>query len=667
MHHHAHHEHEHKHTTATRHEMHLFEIRKKAIVCTLLSVPVVLLSPAFQELLGFSLPEFYGRDLIILVLSSLVFLYGGSFFIKGSLEELKLLKPGMMSLVSVAISVGFAYSFYAHFSGGMDFFWELSTLVVVMLWGHFIEMKSVLGASRALEELAKLIPKKARLVKGDELVEVDTAKLRVGDVVLVKVGEKVPADGTVIEGNAHVDESLLTGESIPVFKKEGDKVIAGSISLDGAIKVRVERTGEASYLSQVMRIVKEAQESKTRLQNLADRVAFYLTIIAILVGLGTFFIWVYFSKDVGFAMERAVSVVVITCPHALGLAIPLVIAISTSYASSKGILVRDRLSLELLRKVYVVLFDKTGTLTEGKFGLRDVYVKDMDEEEFLKLVASIEINSEHIIGRAIVQYAKTKGIDLEPVEEFKVYPGKGVLGKVRGMSVAVGTEGFLKELGMAMDEDIVKKAQELSKQGKTVIWVGIEGRLRGILALSDSIRKESYEAIKSIKAMRKKVMMITGDSEEVAGWVSRELGIDEYFSRVLPHQKSEKVKDLQGKGLKVAMVGDGINDAPALMQADVGIAIGSGTDVAIESARIILVKNDPRDVVRAIRLSSLTYTKMVQNLFWATAYNLFAIPLAAGVFYKWGLLLPLPLSALLMSMSTLVVSINALLMRRHMR
>ena len=667
MHHHAHHKHEHKHTTATSHEMHLFEIRKKAIVCTLLSVPVVLLSPAFQELLGFSLPEFYGRDLIILVLSSLVFLYGGSFFIKGSLEELKILKPGMMSLVSVAISVGFAYSFYAHFSGGMDFFWELSTLVVVMLWGHFIEMKSVLGASRALEELAKLIPKKARLVKGDELVEVDTAKLRVGDVVLVKVGEKVPADGTVIEGNAHVDESLLTGESIPVFKKEGDKVIAGSISLDGVIKVRVERTGEASYLSQVMRIVKEAQESKTRLQNLADRVAFYLTIIAILVGLGTFFIWVYFSKDVGFAMERAVSVVVITCPHALGLAIPLVIAISTSYASSKGILVRDRLSLELLRKVYVVLFDKTGTLTEGKFGLRDVYVKDMDEEEFLKLVASIEINSEHIIGRAIVQYAKTKGIDLEPVEEFKVYPGKGVLGKVRGMSVAVGTEGFLKELGMAMDEDIVKKAQELSKQGKTVIWVGIEGRLRGILALSDSIRKESYEAIKSIKAMRKKVMMITGDSEEVAGWVSRELGIDEYFSRVLPHQKSEKVKELQGKGLKVAMVGDGINDAPALMQADVGIAIGSGTDVAIESAGIILVKNDPRDVVRAIRLSSLTYTKMVQNLFWATAYNLFAIPLAAGVFYKWGLLLPLPLSALLMSMSTLVVSINALLMRRHMR
>lgn len=667
MHHHAHHEHEHKHTTATRHEMHLFEIRKKAIVCTLLSVPVVLLSPAFQELLGFSLPEFYGRDLIVLVLSSLVFLYGGSFFIKGSLEELKVLKPGMMSLVSVAISVGFAYSFYAHLSGGMDFFWELSTLIVVMLWGHFIEMKSVLGASRALEELAKLIPKKARLVKGDELVEVDTAKLRVGDVVLVKVGEKVPADGIVIEGNAHMDESLLTGESIPVFKREGDKVIAGSISLDGVIKVRVERTGEDSYLSQVMRIVKEAQESKTRLQNLADRVAFYLTIIAILVGLVTFFLWLYFSKDVGFAMERAVSVVVITCPHALGLAIPLVIAISTSYASSKGILVRDRLSLELLRKVDVVLFDKTGTLTEGKFGLRDVYVKDMDEEEFLKLVASIEINSEHIIGRAIVQYAKTKGIDLEPVEEFKVYPGKGVLGKVRGMSVAVGTESFLKELGMAMDEDIVKKAQELSKQGKTVVWVGIEDRLRGILALSDSIRKESYEAIKSIKAMRKKVMMITGDSEEVAKWVSRELGIDEYFSRVLPHQKSEKVKELQGKGLKVAMVGDGINDAPALMQADVGIAIGSGTDVAIESAGIILVKNDPRDVVRAIRLSSLTYTKMVQNLFWATAYNLFAIPLAAGVFYKWGLLLPLPLSALLMSMSTLVVSINALLMRRHMR
>lgn len=650
-----------------RREDHLFEIKRKALVCTLLTLPVVLLSDTFQKILGVSIPEFYGSRLITVLLSSIVFFYGGVFFLKGSFQELKVARPGMMSLVSVAISIGFLYSFYAYASGGMDFFWELSTLILVMLWGHFIEMKSVLGASKAIEELAKLLPKKANLIKGSEVLEVDVSQLKVGDVVLMRPGEKVPADGLVLEGTAYMNESLLTGESKPVPKKEGDKVIGGSLNMEGALKVRVEKTGEASYLSQVMKIVKEAQESKTKLQDLADKVAFYLTIIALLVGSITFSLWLYLSGDPQFAVERAVTVIVIACPHALGLAIPLVVAISTSYSSSRGILVRDRLSLELLRNMDVIVFDKTGTLTEGKFGLSDIRTKDIQEDDLLRLVASLERNSEHVIAKALVEEALSRGLEVMKSEDFKSYSGKGVWGRVRGSEVAVGTEAFMRELGILSDEGLLKDGEKLSSQGKTVVLVGVDGNLRGILALSDRIRKESYDAVKSIKGMGKKVMMITGDADEVARWVSEELGIDEYFARVLPHQKVEKIKSLQGRGLKVAMVGDGINDAPALMQADVGIAIGSGTDVAIESAGIILVKSNPDDVLKAIKVSKVAYRKMIQNLFWATGYNLVAIPLAAGVLYRWGVLLPPPVAAILMSLSTVLVAINALLMRRSLQ
>ncbi|MFN7065907.1 MAG: heavy metal translocating P-type ATPase [Aquificaceae bacterium] len=658
------HTHEHVHKEEKKID-HLDEIKRKALVCSLLTLPVVLLSPTFQELLGISLPEFYGSKELVLLLSSLIFFYGGIFFIRGFLQEIKVLRPGMMSLVSIAISVGFLYSLYAHILGGMDFFWELSTLITVMLWGHFIEMKSVLGASRALEELARLLPKKANLIKGSEVLEVDVEKLKVGNVVLVRPGEKVPADGIILEGKAHINEALLTGESKPVSKGEGDRVIGGSLNMDDLLKVKVEKTGEEAYLSQVMKIVKQAQESKTRLQDLADRFAFYLTLLAVLVGTVTFSLWLYLKDDPNFAIERAVTVIVIACPHALGLAIPLVVAISTSYASSKGILIRDRLSLELLRKVDVVVFDKTGTLTEGKFGLSEILIKDMEELELLRLVASLERNSEHVIAKAIVEEAVKKKLELLPVEDFKTYPGRGVLGRVKGREVAVGTEIFIRELGIQEDEELLTKSKGL--KGRTLVFVGVDGRLAGILGLSDRIRGESYGAVKSIKELGKKVMMITGDREEVAQWVSEELGIDEYFARVLPHQKADIVKGLQKRGLKVAMVGDGVNDAPALMQADVGIAIGSGTDVAIESAGIILVKSNPEDVLRSLRLSQLSYKKMTQNLFWATGYNLFAIPLAGGLFYRWGLLLPPTLGAIFMSLSTVLVAINALLMRRSLQ
>lgn len=643
------------------HRDHLLEIKRKAVMSTLLTIPILFYSKGFQELLGFKVPGFYGSALITPLLSIVLYFYGGLFFLKGSLGELRIKKPGMMSLVSLAISSAFLYSLYATLTGGMDFFWELSTLIVVMLWGHFIEMSSVLGASKAIEELARLMPAKANLIKGAEVVEVSISSLRPGDLVLVKPGEMVPADGYILEGLTYMDEALLTGESKPVPKKEGDKVIGGAINIEGAIKVRIEKTGKESYLYQVMRLVREAQESKTRLQDIADRMAFYLTLTAILVGSFTFILWLLLNGDLQFAVERAVTVMVIACPHALGLAIPLVVAITTSYSSTRGVLIRNRLSLELLRSIDIVVFDKTGTLTEGAFGVSDVYSKGMDERELLRLCASVEMNSEHVIAKAIV---KSTEVVLGRVRDFKAYPGKGASGKINHIFVVVGTELLMDELGIEKDSEVIEKGSMLQKQGKSVVFVAIDGKLKGLVALSDRVRKESYEAVREIKAMGKSVAMLTGDAEDVAKWVAEELGIDEYFAKVLPHEKAEKIKELQKKGFKVAMVGDGINDAPALMQADVGIAIGSGTNVAIESAGIILVKDDPRDVVRAIKLSKVSYTKMIQNLLWAIGYNFIAIPLAAGVAYKWGILLPPAIAALLMSASTAVVSFNALLMRR---
>ena len=649
------------------HGHHIQEIKVKAIVSSILTVPVVLYSESIQELLGFKMPSFPGSEWIVPVLSTFVFFYGGLFFLKGMLEELKLKKPGMMTLIGVAISVAFLYSLSTLIFGGKEFFWELTTLIVVMLWGHWIEMKSVLGASRALEELVKLMPTQANLIKGEQIVQVHVSELKPGDVVLVKPGEKIPADGVIIEGSTHVNESMLTGESKPVPKGEGDKVIGGALNMEGAIKVKIQKTGEETYLHQVLNLVKEAQESKTKLQDMADRVAFYLTLIALGVGGLSFLVWIYLSGDAQFAVERAVTVMVIACPHALGLAIPLVVAFSTSYSAKHGILVRNRLALETVKDIDAVMFDKTGTLTEGRFGVSDVVSESLKEEDFLRLVASVEVNSEHVIARAIVEEAEKKGIALAKVEDFRAVPGKGIIGRVEGREVAVGTALLMKEINAREDEGVLAKVRELESQGKTVVLCAIDGKVEGCVALSDRIRKESYQAIKELKALGKRVVMITGDSEEVAKFVAKELGVDEVFARVLPHQKAEKVKELQRRGMKVAMVGDGVNDAPALATADVGIAIGSGTDVAVESADIILVKNNPLDVVRIIKLSVITVKKMVQNLFWAAGYNVFTIPLAAGVAYPWGIVLKPAVGAVFMSASTVVVAINALLMRKSLR
>ncbi len=628
---------------------------------------MVLYSESIQELLGFNMPSFPGSQWIAPVLATFVFFYGGLFFLKGMLEELKLRKPGMMTLIGVAISVAFLYSLSTLIFGGKEFFWELTTLIVVMLWGHWIEMKSVLGASRALEELVKLMPTQANLIKGEQLIQVHVSELKPGDLVLVKPGEKIPADGVIIEGSTHVNESMLTGESKPVPKGEGDKVIGGALNMEGAIKVRIQRTGEETYLHQVLNLVKEAQESKTKLQDMADRVAFYLTLIALGVGGLSFLVWLHLSGDAQFAVERAVTVMVIACPHALGLAIPLVVAFSTSYSAKHGILVRNRLALETVKDIDAVMFDKTGTLTEGRFGVSDVVSENLKEEDFLRLVASVEVNSEHVIAKAIVEEAEKRGLTLAKVEDFRAVPGKGIIGRVEGREVAVGTALLMKEINAQENDRVLTKVRELESQGKTVVLCTVDGKVEGCVALSDRIRKESYQAIKELKALGKRVVMITGDSEEVAKFVAKELGVDEVFARVLPHQKAEKVKELQKRGMKVAMVGDGVNDAPALATADVGIAIGSGTDVAVESADIVLVKNNPLDVVRIIRLSVITVKKMVQNLFWAAGYNVFTIPLAAGVAYPWGIVLKPAVGAVFMSASTVVVAINALLMRRSLR
>ncbi len=647
--------------------MHMEDIKKRAIISTVLTIPAVLYSKSIQDLLGFRMPVFPGSEWITPVLATIVFFYGGLFFLQGMVDELKKKKPGMMTLIGIAISVSFIYSLSTLIFGGKEFFWELTTLIVVMLWGHWIEMKSVLGASKALKELIKLMPTTANLIKNGNIVQVHVSELKPGDIVLVKPGEKIPADGIIVEGSTHLNEALLTGESKPVPKGEGDEVIGAAINMEGAIKVRVERTGEETYLSQVLKLVKEAQESKTKLQDMADRVAFYLTIVAITVGGISFVVWQVLTGNIQFAVERAVTVMVIACPHALGLAIPLVVAFSTSYSARNGILIRNRLTLETIKNVDTVMFDKTGTLTEGRFSVSDIVSAGISELELLKLTASLERNSEHVIGQAIVEEAEKKGISFPEVKDFKAVPGKGIIGKVEGYEVAVGTALLMKEISAEENQEVLEKVKKLESQGKTVVLIVIDGKLTGCIALADRIREESLEAVSELKKLGKKVVMITGDSEEVARFVAKELGVDEVFARVLPHQKSEKVKELQRKGMKVAMVGDGVNDAPALVQADVGIAIGSGTDVAIESADIILVKNDPRDVVKVIKLSVITVKKMVQNLFWAAGYNVITIPLAAGVAAPWGIVLKPAVGAIFMSASTVIVAINAMLMRRLLK
>ncbi|PIR96592.1 MAG: copper-translocating P-type ATPase [Candidatus Doudnabacteria bacterium CG10_big_fil_rev_8_21_14_0_10_42_18] len=658
---HSHHQEFNKHAG---HSTNIF--KTKFWVSLILSVPVVLYSDIVRTLLSWQAPVFPGSKFVPLILSSIIFFYGGWVFIASAYRELKAKMPGMMTLIALAIITAYVYSVFVVFAGGdKTLFWELATLITVMLLGHWMEMRAVSSAQGALKELSKLLPDKAEVIRGGKTVVVSLEEVKASDIVLVKPGGKIPADGLVEEGDSDVDESLATGESKPVEKNKGSEVIAGTINGDGSLKIRVTKIGDETFLAGVMRLVAEAQASKSRLQLLSDRAAYYLTIIAVITGATTLAAWLASGSGANFAVERMVAVLVIACPHALGLAIPLVASISTTKAANNGFLVKQRMALEAARKVNTVLFDKTGTLTRGEFGV-DTIIPSANEKQdtVLRLAASVNSHSEHPIAKAIVKTAKDKGLELKPVNNFERIAGKGAKGKVENRAVYVGSPSLAEDLKISMGPNLEPQVEKLSKQGKTVIHVIADNKLVGSIALGDIIREESKEAIKQLKEMGIKSAMITGDSEDVAKWVAEELGLDEYFAKVLPDQKSEKVKLLQSEGAKVAMVGDGINDAPALTQADLAIAIGAGTNVAIESAGIILVKNDPRDIVKIIRLSKLTYTKMIQNLFWATGYNVVAIPLAAGVLAFKGIVLQPALAAVFMSLSTVIVAVNALLLKR---
>ena len=642
---------------------HVGDFKKRFWISLITTLPILGLSPLIQRFLGLGdALRFTGDSYVLFVFSSFVFFYGGYPFLKGIVAEIKAMRPGMMTLIAVAITTAYVYSSVVVFGlAGEVFFWELATLIDIMLLGHWLEMKSVMGASRALEELARLMPSEAHRLQPDGTVmDVPLAELKAGDRVLVKPGEKMPADGEVIEGETSVNEAMLTGESKPVAKKKGAQVIGGSINGEGSVTVEIQKTGRDSYLSQVIDLVRQAQESKSRTQDLSNRAALWLTLIAIGAGSLTLFAWLAFAgKGFAFALERMVTVMVITCPHALGLAVPLVVAISTAISARNGLLIRNRAAFERARKIQAIIFDKTGTLTEGRFGVTDTLVFDsgMDKSELVKYAASVEAHSEHPIAKGIGEAASGA---VYPVEGFKAIPGNGAEGRVNGRDVKVVSPGYLREKKIEMKD---ARIEHLSAQGKTVVFVLLDGKSVGALALADIIRPESRQAIRRLKKMGVRCMMLTGDNRFVAKWVADELGLDDYFAEVLPQQKAEKVKEVQSRGLVVAMVGDGVNDAPALAQADIGIAIGAGTDVAVETADIVLVKSNPLDAVSILGLARATYRKMVQNLVWATGYNAVAIPLAAGVLYKEGIVLSPALGAVLMSLSTVIVAINAQLLK----
>jgi Cu2+-exporting ATPase len=653
--------HEAKGHMVSGHMMHTGMFKKRFFVCFALTIPVLLLSKTIQTWFQFALSIPY-QAYILLILAVIIYAYGGWPFLNGLTKELRMRQPGMMTLIGTAISVAFFFSVGTVFfpTIGSDFFWELATLIDVMLLGHWIEARSVLGASRALEELVKIIPTEAHLVKNGDIEDVPISELRRGDIILVRPGEKIPSDGVVIEGESYVNEALLTGESKPVHKGKEDKIIGGAINGDGSLRAKIERTGEETYLAQVIKLVRQAQESRSRTQDLANRAAALLFYVAISMGAITYVVWAFIGSA-QFALTRSVTVLVIACPHALGLAIPLVVALSTSITANSGILIRDRKAFEMVRNVDAVVFDKTGTLTLGQFGVSDV-VSYISEDELLKLSASVEENSEHIIAKAIVDYTRDRNVEIPEARNFKAIPGKGAKATVEGKEVYVGSPSLLKELNVgANDEKIIS----LQEEGKTVVFMVVEGKLGGAFALSDKVREESRQAIQDLKAKGVKVYMLTGDAEAVAKGVSKELDVDDYFAQVLPDQKANKIKSLKEKGFKVAMVGDGINDAPALVTADVGIAIGAGTDVAIESADIILVKNDPRDVSKVTELSKRTYSKMIQNLWWAAGYNIIAIPLAAGILANFGVIIDPAVGAIVMSLSTVAVAINSQTLRRY--
>lgn len=649
------------------HRMMIADFRKRFWVSLALTIPILALAPMIQQFMGVDW-QFTGSNYLLFALSSIVYFHGGWPFVKGFFNEIKNKVPGMMTLIAMAISVAYFYSVATTFGlPGESFYWELATLIVIMLLGHWIEMKSVLGASKALELLVSMMPAEAHKVEDEKVVEVKLEDLLSGDVILIKPGEKVPADGIVIDGESYLNESMLTGESKPVKKSLDQKVIGGSINGNGSLKVKVEHTGKDSYLNKVITMVQEAQKTKSKMQNLSDRAAKWLTYIALTTGFGTLFLWLALGKDFVFALERMVTVMVISCPHALGLAVPLVVAISTAISAQYGLLIRNRTAFEESRRITALLFDKTGTLTIGKFGVtRYKLASDgvtsshtvADAEEMLRLAGALEQNSEHPIAVGIVQKIKELGIAIPKPENFQAITGKGVQATVEGRDVKVVSPGFLK------DEKIDIPQGAFGSAAETVVFVLIDKKLAGYIALADEVRPESAGAIQTFKENGIKVYMATGDNKTVGKAVSDELGLDGFYAEVLPHQKVEIVKELQGKGEFVAMTGDGVNDAPALAQADVGIAVGSGTDVAAETADIILVNSNPKDIANLILFGRATYRKMIQNLAWATGYNTIAIPLAVGVLYPWGVVLSPAVGAVFMSLSTIIVAINAQLLKR---
>jgi len=649
------------HDSHDHHAMMVDDFKKRFFLSLLITLPILMLSPMIQMFIGVDL-RFSGDTYLLFGLSTILYIYGGRPFLTGAKDELEKHNPAMMTLIALAISVAYIYSTLTVFLlRGQDFFWELATLIVIMLLGHWIEMKSIMRASRALEELVKLMPEEAHLITtGGETIDIAVGTLKAGDPVLVKPGEKIPIDGLVFDGHSTVNEAMITGESTPVDKAIGDQVIGGALNGEGVIKFKVTKTHSETYLSQIIILVREAQKSRSNTQRLADVAAKWLFYIAVLAGSVTFALWMIIRGDLSFALERAVTVIVISCPHALGLATPLVTAVSTSIAAQRGLLIRNRAQFENARKVDSVIFDKTGTLTEGEFGITDIQAYGISNDELLSISYSIESQSAHPISQGIVKEAQKQKSKLKEVKDYQSITGRGLKATVDGKSITVLSPGFMRAEKIAFDENLY---EALAQQGKTVIFIVAEGNLMGYIALSDIVRNSARQAIDTLKKMKIESYMITGDNQRVADYVAKQLNIDKVFAEVLPEGKAQQVQAIKSEGKTVAMTGDGVNDAPALAQADLGIAIGAGTDVAIETADVILVRSNPLDVVSILKLSRATYGKMVQNLLWATGYNVIALPLAAGVLYNQGIVISPAMGAVLMSMSTIIVALNARLLR----
>ena len=664
----SHHNHEenhesHNHNGHDHHAHMVTDFRNKFFIILIFTIPIVLLSPMIQNFIGVDW-QFTGDSYIVAALATFVYFYGGWPFIKGAYDELKNKEPGMMTLIAMAISVAYFYSMAVVFGfNGEEIFWELATLVLIMLLGHWIEMRAINNASKALESLASLMPDTAnRITENGETEEVQIDDIKAGDLLLVKPGEKMPLDGKIVKGKSQVDESMLTGESVPVGKSVDDEVIGGSINREGSLTIEVEKLMNESYLTQVIDMVRESQRTKSKTQDVTNKAAKWLFYIALAAGIITFIVWISVGATIDTAIMRLVTVLVIACPHALGLAAPLVISVSTSLAAKHGLLIRKRPQFEKARKINAVIFDKTGTLTEGKFGVTDIQTfNNIDENILLSYAATIENDSEHPIARGILAEAKLKELELLEMSNFNSITGVGIEGTIDDKQVKVVSPGYVRKQKIDFDD---KNFNKWSEQGKTVVFLLVNEELAGAIALADKIKESSKQTIEQLHKRNIKAIMLTGDNQKVANYVAEQIGIDEVYAEVMPNEKADKVTEIQERGLVVAMTGDGINDAPALTKADVGIAVGAGTDIAMDSADIVLVDSNPKDILAIFSLSKKTYNKLVQNLIWATGYNVIALPLAAGVLAPWGIILSPAVGAILMSLSTIIVAINAQLLHR---